>query len=98
MIVPISINLGRVPQLPNGRHVIAGGTQIYILNGQKHRENGPAEISTTGYKAWFWHGERHRKDGPAVVYADSSVEYWERGKFLRRELSDDRRRGTAKGK
>lgn len=81
MNIPISISLGRVPKLPNGRHVLAGDIQVYIKDGQKHRENGPAEINTrTGYKSWFKNGRRHRIGGPAVIDADGSEEYWENGK------------------
>jgi len=90
MFVPLSISLGKVPQLPNGRHIMAGNVQVYIKDGQKHRENGPAEIRPDGYKAWFVDGLRHRENGPAVVYPDNTMEYWEKGKLLRRESVDGR--------
>lgn len=85
MYIPVSINLGKIPKLPNGRHVLNGNTQIYIYDGQKHRENGPAEIHRDGYKAWFRHGLRHRKGKPAVIYPSGVKEYWEKGKFIKRE-------------
>ena len=91
MFVPLSISLGKVPKLPNGRHVLSGSVQIYIKDGQKHREKGPAEINNkAGYQAWFCKGQKHRKGGPAVIYQNGTVEYWENGKFLRREFSDGR--------
>lgn len=83
--IPLSTSLGRVPRLPNGRHVLSGNKQIYIRDGVKHRENGPAEIHPNGYKAWFWKGVKHNKKGPAVIHPDGSLEFWENGKFLRRE-------------
>ncbi len=97
MYVPIAVNLGKVPQLPNGKHVLAGGVEIYIKDGQKHRTNGPAEINNrTGYQAWFKNGKKHRKDEPAVTYPDGTKEYWLEGKFLQREILDER--GNIQGK
>lgn len=82
--IPISLSLGRAPKIPSGRHVLQGGVTIYVREGEKHRENGPAEINTrTGYKAWFWKGKRHRVDGPAVVYPDGKEEYWVNGKKVK---------------
>jgi hypothetical protein len=82
--VPVSVNLGRVPKLQNGKHQISGNVTIYIKDGQKHRHPGPAEVHRDGYKAWFWMGLRHRKGKPAVIYADGTEEYWENGKFIKR--------------
>ena len=88
MFVPLSVNLGKVPKLPNGRHIMSGGVQIYIRDGQKHREAGPAEIRPDGYKAWFKGGVKHREKGPAVIYPDGTKEYWLKGKLIRRETND----------
>ena len=82
--VPVSINLGKLPKLQNGKHQVSGKVTIYIRDGQKHRNPGPAEVHRDGYKAWFWQGQRHRKNGPAVVYVDGTEEYWEHGKFIKR--------------
>jgi len=83
--VPLSVNLGRVPVVPNGRHQVGDGHFIYIQNGAKHRAKGPAEIKRNGYKAWFKEGKRHRKGAPAVTHPDGSTEYWEDGKLIRKE-------------
>lgn len=83
--IPISSNLGRVPKLSNGRHILSGNKQIYIKDGVKHRQNGPAEIHPNGYRAWFWKGVKHRRGGPAVIHPDGTSEYWENGKFLKKE-------------
>jgi len=40
----------------------------WMLNGQVHREDGPAIEFKSGRKDWFLYGRRHREDGPAVVY------------------------------
>jgi hypothetical protein len=92
MYVPLSISLGKVPKIANGMHVLSGGVQIYVKDGQKHRENGPAEINTrTGYQAWFKNGRKHRKGAPAVIDPkNGTVEFWDNGKLLRREQGNGR--------
>jgi len=86
--VPVNISLGRVPGLPNGRHIVSGNKQIYIRNGKKHRDNGPAEIRRDGYKAWFKFGVKHRSKGPAVIHPDGTKEYWVDGKFIKKVGAD----------
>ena len=39
----------------------------FSVNGNLHRENGPAVIWNDGEHEWFNHGEYHRLDGPAVI-------------------------------
>lgn len=48
------------------------GSKTWWVNGERHRENGPAEIIMYGgkvlSKAWYWRGQKHRdKDLPAEV-------------------------------
>jgi hypothetical protein len=57
------------------------GTQIWRNdNGKLHRENGPAYISLSGYKAWYKNGLRHREDGPAIILTDDSMAWYINGK------------------
>ena len=42
------------------------GDKAWYLNGELHREDGPAIEWTDGSKFWFFNGKRHRGDGPAV--------------------------------
>lgn len=83
----INLNIGRMLKMPNGKHELSGDICIYIYNGKKHRERGPAEINRrTGYKAWFKHGFLHNKKGPAVIDPiNNCVEYWIEGRFLKKE-------------
>ena len=87
MLIPLGYTIGKMQKLPNGRNQLTGGVDIYIYNGEKHRQGGPAEINNfTGYKAWFKHGLRHRFRLPAVIDPiNKTQEYWEEGKFIRRE-------------
>jgi hypothetical protein len=55
--------------------VYANGTKHWFLNGNRHREDGPAVESADGYKSWYLNGKLHREDGPAVELADGS-KYW----------------------
>jgi len=51
------------------------GTKEWRLNGQLHREDGPAEEYPNGTKKWFLNGKLHRTDGPAVENVDGT-KYW----------------------
>jgi hypothetical protein len=81
------MNIGKLMKLPNGKNALTGGIDVYIFDGKKHRQGGPAEINNrTGYEAWFKHGVLHRVGGPAIVDPkNKNREYWENGKFIRRE-------------
>ncbi|MCT2222516.1 hypothetical protein [Microbacterium paraoxydans] len=52
---------------------------MYLHNGQKHRENGPAYEGIDGEKQWWQDGVLHREDGPAVIHDDGVEETWVRG-------------------
>ena len=51
------------------------GTQRWFLNGELHREDGPAEIYPDGTQVWYLNGEIHREDGPALIHPDGS-QFW----------------------
>jgi len=42
------------------------GTKRWRLNGEYHREDGPARECALGTKRWYLHGKLHREDGPAL--------------------------------
>jgi hypothetical protein len=52
------------------------------INGQRHREDGPAVEYTNGDKEWFLNGKLHREDGPAIEYVNGSKSWWINGKQL----------------
>ena len=58
------------------------GRKYWFLNGQLHREYGPAVEQTDGYKAWFKHGDLHREDGPAIEHPNGSKYWFLNGKHL----------------
>ena len=56
--------------------VFDDGTKQWYLNGERHREDGPAIEWLNGDKEWFLNGQLHRDDGPAVEYADGPEREW----------------------
>ena len=42
------------------------GTRFWYLNGNLHREDGPAVEWADGGYEWWLNGEPHRVDGPAL--------------------------------
>jgi len=44
------------------------GTKAWYLNGEPHREDGPAIELADGYKAWYLNGKLHRENGPAIEW------------------------------
>jgi len=64
--------------------VYADGDKHWYLNGERHREDGPAIESADGDKFWYLNGELHREDGPAVAY-DIGDKYWYLNGKLHRE-------------
>ena len=61
------------------------GTKGWYLNGELHREDGPAFERTDGTKEWYLNGYLHREDGPAVEYADGAKVWWVNGKKHRED-------------
>ncbi|TAL31822.1 MAG: hypothetical protein EPN97_10445 [Alphaproteobacteria bacterium] len=60
------------------------GGYEYRLNGQLHREDGPAVDSGKGDTWWFRNNLLHREGGPAVEHATGS-KWWYKNGALHRE-------------
>jgi len=60
--------------------VYPSGTKYWFLNGQLHREDGPAYEGSERTKVWYLKGNTHRKDGPAVEWSDGDKEWYLKGK------------------
>jgi hypothetical protein len=61
------------------------GTKYWYLNGERHREDGPAIEYADGSKLWFLKGERHRTDGPAIEYVNGTKEWYLNDKLHRED-------------
>ncbi len=66
-----------------GQRPAAEGAQMWYLNGQLHRLDGPATIWADGGLEWWVNGQRHREDGPAVIDADGGLEWYINGEYIK---------------
>jgi len=55
------------------------GTQHWFLNGNLHREDGPAVVWADGTQYWCLNGNLHREDDPAIVWADGTKSWYLNG-------------------
>ena len=55
------------------------GSRWWYINGELHREDGPAIEYPDGTEEWYQDGKQHRLDGPAVVKLDGSNEWYQNG-------------------
>jgi hypothetical protein len=64
--------------------VFENGIRIWYLNGNLHREDGPAVEYPDGGKTWWINGKPHRENGPAIEWYGSR--YWyKNGKLHRKD-------------
>jgi hypothetical protein len=62
--------------------VYTSGRKEWWLNGNLHREDGPAVELSNGNKYWWLKGKRHREDGPAVECANGNKYWYLNGQLL----------------
>ena len=61
----------------------SNGTKEWYLNGELHREDGPAVEHLDGTKEWYLNGELHREEGPAYENPDGTKAWCLNGKYHR---------------
>ena len=66
-------------------HVYSNGSKYWYLNGNLHREDGPAIEKANGSKVWYLNGKYHRVDGPAYEYSNGYKSWWINGKLHRED-------------
>ena len=69
-------------------HVDSDGYKTYYSDCKmtiRHREDGPAYESSSGYKAWYINDKLHREDGPAIEYANGAKYWYINGVYLTEE-------------
>ena len=74
--------------------VYENGSKSWYLNGELHREDGPAIERSNGTKFWYRNGELHREDGPAIEYFNGLKEWHLHGK----EATEEEVMGTKDNK
>ena len=58
------------------------GTKVWYLDGELHREDGPAIEHPNGSKQWYLNGKYHRENGPAVEWSNGTKDWWLNDKKL----------------
>ena len=66
-------------------NVYDNGSVEWLLNGKKHREDGPAVTYIDGAKYWYINGECHREDGPATITSEGNKTWYKNGKIHRED-------------
>jgi hypothetical protein len=62
--------------------VVKNGFLVHLVNGKKHKRDGPAVIGDRGIEGWFINNMLHRDDGPAQT-GKISRSWYKRGKLHR---------------
>ena len=70
--------------------VFTNGNKYWFLNGQHHREEGPAIEWADGTKYWYLNGQRHREEGPAIEWADGDKAWYLNNESLTEEEFNER--------
>jgi hypothetical protein len=65
--------------------VYTNGDKHWYLNGEQHREDGPAIEYSDGRKYWLLNGEYHREDGPAIECSTGNKSWYLNGKLHRED-------------
>ena len=64
--------------------VYPNGDKSWYLNGELHREDGPA-IEGADAKYWWLNGKLHREDGPAIEGANGDKSWYLNGELHRED-------------
>ncbi len=63
--------------------IYADGDKVWRNDvGELHRENGPADETTDGYKCWCLNNIRHRLNGPSHEYPDDECCWWKNNELI----------------
>jgi len=60
-------------------------SKVYYLNGEIHREDGPAIIFSNFRLDYYLNGKLHRTDGPAIIFSYGRLDYYLNGKLHRED-------------
>ena len=65
------------------------GDKSWYLNGNRHREDGPAIEYKNGSKSWYLSGNKHREEGPAIEWADGDKSWYLSGRNYGKKEPDN---------
>lgn len=63
--------------------IYADGNKVWYLNGERHREDGPAIEWANGDKEWYLNDKLHREDGPAVELINDNKFWYVNGEVFK---------------
>ena len=61
--------------MKSGKSVLRPAVFFYV-DGNLHREDGPAAEYPSGIKKWYLNGDLHRDGGPAIEHVGGRFWYW----------------------
>ena len=61
------------------------GYREWYLEGERHREDGPAVEYPDGRKYWYLNDKLHREDGPALEWSDGTKSWYLNGNAHRED-------------
>jgi len=67
------------------------GSKYWLLNGNRHREDGPAIEYSDGGEEWWINNQLHREDGPAIMHSNGYKAWYRHGKKLKEFKSQPKR-------
>jgi hypothetical protein len=76
--------INEIPKDFTGIALLANGDKEWYVNGEYHREDGPAREWADGSKGWWKNGNPHREDGPSYEGACGEKQ-WRLDGLLHRE-------------
>jgi hypothetical protein len=59
------------------------GSKQWLVEGKRHRLDGPAVEYASGEKHWYKEDLHHREDGPAIEYTDGTKKWYKEGEYHR---------------
>ena len=65
------------------RHFKYSDREVYLIEGKRHRSDGPAVIHSNNKREWFKHGRRHNSQGPAIIYSNGNCSWYRYDKLHR---------------
>ena len=71
--------------MKNGLVEYPDGSKHWYLNGQLHREDGPAAENVDGHKEWYLSDQLHREDGPAIEFPNGTKKWYLNGQHHRED-------------
>ena len=74
------------------------GNKFWHLNGEIHREDGPAIEYANGNKFWLLNDKLHREGGPALEWADGDKFWYLNGELQAIEWTDGSKSWYLNGK